>query len=281
MGQVIVRRARRRLPWALALPAATLAVIALALSVSPAVRTGADDFLGAFRTGRRETLSLIDLQLPLAPGVDTAAFTGALRVQLPPGQEVPSSHDAGERVDFNVRSLRRAQAPRVYVFVNDVATIAIDRPALEGALAGMAGPGIRLPAEFDTPVQARIPAAVRMVWGDAGGDLTLWLSRNPRLYTTSGPTWEEQRARLVQIAQFLAPETAQRLRGVTDWENTVIVPVPPDASTRRVRADGTDNALLIERQGRSTLIWQRYGIVHLLDGPMDGRALVSLADTLR
>ncbi len=278
------RPIHRRLPLPLVVPAALLVGLIALLAVSPAARVRGDDFLHVFRTGRREPLAIIDAQLPALPGLDAAALDDLFDVQLPPGQEVAASHDAQDRVDFNVRSLRRTQAPRVTVYVNQTATVSINRTTLEQTLMAAAGPlaaGLRLPRELDQPIQARIPAAVRQVWTEPGGELTLWLSRNPQFFTTTGPTWEELRTRLIQLSQFLSPDTAQRLQAVRDWDNTVVVPVPASATTRRVRADGTDNALLIERDGRATLIWQRYGVVHLLDGRLPGRALVLLANGLR
>lgn len=278
------RRTRRRVPLPLAVPAALLVALVALLALSPAARARADDFLGLFRTGRREPLAIIDAQLPVLPGLD-AALDDVFDVQLPPGQRVPLSHNAQDRVDFNVRTLRTMpEPPRVDVFVNEIARVTINRATLEKILAAAGGPltaGFRLPPELDQPLQARIPAAVRQVWSPPGGELTLWLSRNPRFFTTTGPTWEEQRARLIQLAQFLAPDAARELQGVRDWDTTVVVPVPPNATTRRVRADGTDNALLVERDGRATLIWQRYGVVHLLDGHMPGRALIGLANGMR
>lgn len=275
------RRRRPRVPLPLVAVLGSLAALAAALIASPAARARADDFLRVFRTGRAEPLAIVAAPLPPVPGVDAASLARVVTVQVPAGREVAGHHEAQDRVDFNVRTLRRAQAPRVHFFVNEVGTISVNRVAAEQTLAAVAGPGLRLPPELDTPVQARIPAAVRSVWSEPGGDLTLWLTRNPRLFTTSGPSWEELRGSLIQLYQFLAPEAANRLRAVRNWDNTVVVLVPPGAATRRVRADGTDNALLVEQDGHATLVWQRYGIVHVLDGAMPGRALVSLANTLR
>ena len=275
------RRARVRVPLPLAAVLAPAAAFLALLVVSPAVRARTDDFLQLFRTGRREPLAIVDASLPPIPGVDTAALAGAITMQWPPGQEVAMPHDAQDRVDFNVRTLRRERAPRIHVFVNDIATIRIDRAKAEQTLTAAAGPGLRLPRELDQPVQARISAGVRFVWDEPGGRLTLWLLRNPRPFTTTGPPWEEQRARLIQIYQFLNPQAASRLLAVRDWDNTVVVPVPPDAASRRVRVDGADNGLLIERGGRATVVWQRYGVVHVLDGAMSGRALIRLANQIR
>jgi hypothetical protein len=275
------RRRRYRPPVPAVVIAMLVAALAVTLFVSPAARDRGDDFLRQFRTGKREPLDIVDAGVPQIPGIDPSVFAAAVTLDLPPGQEVAAKHEAQDRVDFNVRSLRRAQAPRIYVYVGKTATVRIDRAAAEKALAAAVGPGFRLPRELDVPVQADITAAVRFVWSDPSGDVTLWLSRNPKLYTNSGPTWEELRRNLILAYQIIAPETGARLLAVRDWDNTVVVPVPPGASTRRVRADGVDNALLVEQGSHATLVWQRFGVVHLLDASMSGVALVRLADTLR
>ncbi len=272
--------ARRHVPVPLLALAAAVMAFAVLLAVSPSARDRADAFLLVFRAGRRDSLSMVEVRLPQVPGIDPAALAGAVTVTMPAGQEVGRPHDAQDRLDFKVRSLHRSRAPRIHVFINDTATLTINRTVLQQALAPLAGPGLRLPPELDTPVEALIPAAVQFVWDEPEGPLTLWLTRNPKLYTTSGPTWEELRARLIQLLTLLDPQAAAQLQSVRDWDTTVVIPVPPGATARRVRADGTDNALLIEQDGRATLTWQRGGVVYVLDGHMPGQALVSLANTL-
>jgi hypothetical protein len=277
-----MRRGQRLRPPLPVLLVSGIVVAFVALIVlSAATRSRADAFLHLFRTTRREPLAIIDVTLPQTPGIDTRAVADAFDLDVPTGIEVATSHQAQDRVDFNVRTLRRPQAPRVHVFLDQPVNVTIDRAALERAIAGAAGPGVRLPRELDAPVVAQVPAGVRQVWTDPSGDITLWILRNPRFYTTSGPTWEELRGRLIQLAVLIAPETARTLQAVTDWDNTLVVPVPPDARASRVRADNTEDALLIEEDGRSRLIWQRYGVLHILEARMPGRALVRLADSLR
>ena len=277
-------RRRRRLSGGLIaalLAAGLIAALTLLLIVSAPARARADTFLAVFRTGQRGTLDIIDIALPTPPGVDPAQLGALVRLDLPAGQEVPDRGEVHGYVDFNVRSFRRPQAPRSFVYLDQTITATFDRAAFERALGPLAAAGFRLPPELSTPIEGRVASGVRFTWPEAGGDLTLWIGRNPRLYTSSGPSWEELRSRLTQLLQIAAPETAAKLAAVRDWNNTVLVPVPPGATSRRVRADSTENALLIERPGRSLLIWQRYGVVHVLDGPLNGRALVALADTLR
>ncbi len=262
-------------------PLGVLLALAAALVLSPGARQTAHAFLSVFRTAPRQPLAIIDIPLPRPPSGDPQGLTGLVQVELPEGIPVATAHDAQDRVDFNVRTLRRAQAPQVQVFLNKTATIHLNEGALAALLSAALAPGVRLPREAPATLYADIPAAVRQVWSEPAGDITLWIGRPPRLRTATGPPWEEVRERLIQAALLLAPERAQQLQSVRDWDSTLIVPIPPDAAARRVRADSTGDALLIERAGRGTLIWQRFGALHVLDAPLTGRALIRLADSLR
>jgi hypothetical protein len=282
VGATLGARVRRlRPPLPLAAVAGVAATLALLLAVSADARARADDFLRAFRRGRSEPLAILDAPLPQVPRVDAQQLAAAVTVELPAGQELGAPWEAQDRVDFNVRWIRRSRPPRTEVFVNQIATLRVDRAALEEALAGAAGAGLRLPRELDTPLQAQIVSAVRFTWDEPEGTLVLWLARPPRLYTTAGPSWEELRARVLPLYALIAPDAAARLAAVRDWDTTVVVPVPPGATTRRVRVDGSESALLVEREGHATVVWQRYGVVHVLDGPLPGRTLARIADTIR
>lgn len=271
---------RRLLPL-LVLVAIVLGAWAV-LTASPATRDAGNRFLDVFRAGKREPLDIIAVSLPQPPGVDVQTARSTIVLTVPDGQEVATKGDAQDRVDFNVRSPRRQSAPRTTVFVDQTGTVRFDRAALEKTLVAAGLPlGVRIPSELDTPIDARVTAGVRFVWNEPEGPLTLWIARNPRFYTQQGPAWEELRGRLIQSLLLLQPETGRQLQAVRDWDNTFVVPVLPGATSRRVRADGTENALLIEREGRSTLVWQRFGVVHLLDGYLPGRSLMQIADGLR
>jgi hypothetical protein len=39
--------------------------------------------------------------------------------------------------------------------------------------------------------------------------------------------------------------------------------------------------LVIERGDRTTLVWQRYGALHILDGHLPYRSMVQMANSLR
>lgn len=274
-----LRPASARL-WPLGL-LGVLTALAAALVFSPGARQTAHAFLSAFRTGPRQPLAIIDIPLPRPPGGDPQVLAGLVQVELPEGVPVATTHDAQERVDFNVRTLRRAQAPQVQVFLNTSATVRFHDAALGMLLSAALPPGAHPPREATTTLYADIPAAVRQVWNEPAGVITLWIGRPPQLRTAAGPPWEEVRERLIQAALLLMPERAQALQSVRDWDNTLFIPIPPDAAARRVRADNTGDALLIERAGRGTLIWQRFGALHVLDAPLTGRAIVRLADSLR
>ncbi|MFN8559835.1 MAG: ABC transporter ATP-binding protein [Dehalococcoidia bacterium] len=76
------------------------------------------------------------------------------------------------------------------------------------------------------------------------------------------------------MAQILAPEAALRMQAVWRLGHTVVVPIPPAATHRRVQADGVDDTILIERDGsRHARVAAVRRPLHLLDGPLPGRGL--------
>src|SRR5206468_7407417 len=58
------------------------------------------------------------------------------------------------------------------------------------------------------------------------------------------------RTRLLQFSSILVPARAQALQSVEDWTNTVLVPVPPGATTRRVRADNRSEERRVGKECR-------------------------------
>lgn len=272
------RRVRSLLPIPVVAPALAVGLLSLLMFLSPPARDQGDRFLQVFRRERQSALTIIDLPLPTVPGVDAAALEDAFSLELPEGRLVQYRNEAEQAVDFNLRSPRRTVLPTIWVYIDQNATIRIDRAAIEREAQKAIGVPVQLPREYDAPILARIAAGVRYQWDEPGGRLTLSIFRNPRFYTTQGPTWDELRAQLVRNSQFLFPTRTAQLQTVEDWDNTVLVPVPPGATTRRVRVDNTDDALLIERPGRTLLIWQRFGVVHLYDGYLNGNDMIQLAD---
>ncbi len=279
-GEARPPRSRPRALLPLTLVAGALIVVTAVLATAPAARDNTDRFLQLFRTQRQESSTVVALTFPSPSGL-AVPLDDPIAVEIPHGVDVARPHDAQEKVDFNVRTLRRAQAPAIDVLLGQTATVRIDRPALDRLLGAALFPGLRLPAGADATVNVQIPAAVRQVWPDPTGDLTLWIGRTPRISTTDGPPWEELRSMLLQFSALTAPESARQLQSVQDWDAAVLVPVPPGATSRRVRADNVDGALLVEQEGRSFLVWQRFGAIHVLVAHMPGAALIALAGSLR
>lgn len=276
------KRERRPLPpLPVLIPALALALLTALMVLSPPARDRGDQFLQVFRRERQGNLTIIDLPLPNVPGVDAAALEDAIALELPEGRQLEDPGEAGHAMDFTVRTPHRPVQPKVWVYVDQNATIRIDRPAIEREAQKALGLPVQLPRDYDAPILAQIAGGVRFQWTEPEGTLTLSIFRNPRFYTTQGPTWDELRTQLVRNSSFLFPSRTAQLQTVQDWDNTVLVPVPPGATTRRVRVDNTDDALLIERPGRTLLIWQRFGVVHLYDGYLSGNEMVQLADNFR
>ena len=87
----------------------------------------------------------------------------------------------------------------------------------------------------------------------------------------------------------LPQDTVKQLQNVTDWEHTLIIPVPEDATTKNVTIGGSlggnfggnPGLLILDGQGRgSLLLWQDDGIMYAVGGTISEADVLLVANNL-
>ena len=76
----------------------------------------------------------------------------------------------------------------------------------------------------------------------------------------------------------LPADTVAQVQAVQDWERTLIIPVPNNATSKPVTIKGKDGLLILDGEGRgSLLIWQRDGMLFAVGGTLTEDEIMDLA----
>ena len=79
----------------------------------------------------------------------------------------------------------------------------------------------------------------------------------------------------------LPQDTVAQLKNVQDWDRTLIIPVPEDATTKNVSIKGNAGLLILDGQGRgSLLLWQDDGIMYAVGGMISEADVLLVANNL-
>lgn len=79
----------------------------------------------------------------------------------------------------------------------------------------------------------------------------------------------------------LPADTVAQLKAVKDWQRTLIIPVPQDATTKNVTVKGNAGLLIVDGQGRGSLVlWQQGGMLFAVGGTLSESEVMALANGL-
>ncbi len=79
----------------------------------------------------------------------------------------------------------------------------------------------------------------------------------------------------------LPQDTVDQLKNVKDWDRTLIIPVPEDATTKNVTINGNAGLLILDGQGRgSLLLWQANGNLYAVGGTLSEADVTLVAQGL-
>ena len=79
----------------------------------------------------------------------------------------------------------------------------------------------------------------------------------------------------------LPQDTVAQLQNVKDWDRTLIIPVPEDATTKNVTINGNAGLLILDGQGRgSLLLWQANGNLYAVGGTLSEADVTLVAQGL-
>lgn len=135
-----------------------------------------------------------------------------------------------------------------------------------------------LPDPSKTPtvtLSLDIPAGAALDYQANGKHLVVAQMESPTLSIPASVDISMLRDELLATG-FLPPETVAQLRSVTDWEHTLIVPIPSGATTSNVTVQNSAGLLIKSDQG-SVVMWQKEGILHIVgsNSPVDVMSIAS------
>ncbi len=138
-----------------------------------------------------------------------------------------------------------------------------------------------LPDPSTTPtvtVSLDVPPGAALDYQSNGKHLIVAQMESPTLTIPSSVDMSMLRDEMLATG-FLPPETVSQLRSISDWEHTLIVPVPSGATTSNVTVQG-NAGLLIKSDKGSVVMWQNDGVLHIVgsDGNVD---VMSVASSLK
>lgn len=296
----IPREERPRMSHALILTRWRLATAGLAAALAltfflgtPAGQSAAAQFLAQFRS-QQFTAVPIDTARARNPFAELERL-GTVRGDRPlsRGEEVPSLAEAGRRLGFSVKQPDASILPSgvdrtltIRVTPRGEQRFTFDRAKARAYFEQTGSPNVDLPAKFDgATLVVQIPAAALLEYRASSGSgpgLMIGQSGELEVGVEGNVTLDEFRDFLISLPN-VPPETANQLRSIRDWRNTLPIPVPVD----RIRWQDTTIAggpglLLADTSGAlNAAIWQRDARVYGVAGSINQDELRRVADGLR
>ncbi|MDW8058739.1 MAG: hypothetical protein RMK01_01545 [Thermomicrobium sp.] len=291
-----------RLRLAASLVTATL-VLALVVWLAP-VGALADQLVQRFRiqqfaavTIPAETLRTLSAQFDGVTAEQRAAFHQELEQAF---QVTPQAGAAGIRevdsLDAVAAHLGRSPLvpatlpetfasvpPRYLVGDPQQRTLTIDVARAQQALDRLGLQFASLPDPSVTPtvtVGLTIPASAAQVWRTSD-DRALVVAEleSPALELPPEIDPELLREDLLMLPG-LPPDVVAQIRAVRDWRETLVIPLPENATSRTVSLRGT-SGLLIESPEGAAVLWQERGILHVVGGNASADQVLTVARSLR
>ena len=277
---------------------ALFVAMTLLFSLTP-VQTAASSFLSVFRVTKFVAVtvdpttlpnlkSLSDLGSFSAKGSRTPTQMPLAQAESTVGFKVPTPTALPSGLEKTPRSTSVTGAYSV--------TFTPDLKKIRAYLASIGASNVKLPDNLDgQPITVQVQPAVAMLYTEPGalnqtpgamprpqsGGKYMYVgaTTSPTINVPDGVDVNQVRAALLSIPS-LPPDLVNQLKSITDWQNTVIVPVVKGTS-RDVTVQGTQGVLVTEDKGPGlTLLWQKSGIVYVVSGDVSESELLAAANSM-
>jgi hypothetical protein len=293
--------ARRPIP---ALPIAAVVLFGLSFFTSP-MQSLASQFLTIFRVQDFAPVTISSS----AYGVPDLTRFGDMTPSTPPAMRPQHVNDlaaASAAVGFTVKGATAlpagipAQPHDISVTSAQTVSFTFRAEKARAYLDSINRSDFSLPARFDgATVVVHVPAAAMLTYAppDAVGapeevnrraladtamrSIVLVQAKSPTV-EASGVSFEELRDFMLSLPG-LPPETAAQIRAIGNLGTTLPVPVPPEASARKIQVNGAPGLIYAERNSSLAggIVWQRDGIVYATGGALNEAELTSIASSVR
>lgn len=139
-----------------------------------------------------------------------------------------------------------------------------------------------LPDPSTTPtvtISLDVPAGAALDYQANGKHLIVAQMESPTLSIPNSIDMSTLRDELLATG-YLPPDMVTQLRSITDWEHTLVVPVPSGATTQNVTVQGAAGLLVKSDQG-SVVLWQKSGVLHVVASNDSTVNVMSVASSLQ
>jgi hypothetical protein len=282
--------------------AAVLAVVAL-VSFSP-MRTLADDFLAQFRVQKFHAITIpMDMIAPLQAAMLTnvsdadiermkAEFDalGSFETTFATDMEslpAPMTLDEARAAYGSFAVPDRMPAgfaalPEAFVTDAGSATYTMDVARAQEMVQELGLPIFSLPDPDAYPTvtfSVDVPQAVVLKYaGERGSTVVVGQMASPALNVPDGVDMDALREDILRFPG-LPTDFVAELRSIDDWESTLIIPVPENATTRDVTVNGRAG-LLIEAEEGAVVLWERGGVLYGVGGDVSGSQVLDIANAM-
>ncbi|MBK8987540.1 MAG: hypothetical protein IPM39_15935 [Chloroflexi bacterium] len=268
----------------LALTLAFVVVALLAAFSLPTVRAAAGEFLGLFRVQTFTAVSISPEQIALLQQLANEGLSpGQVNIIQEPDAPTPVAtlDEAAAALGFRPRTVTSLGQPTaVHAISGGRGNFVINLAGTRAILQATGADPLLLPDSLDgARIDLTTFASVEQQWANG-----VWLiqSASPEVEYPAEIGDPTLLAEAFLRALGLEAAEARRLAREIDWTSTLLLPLPADAiSFREIQVDGSSGLALQNLDGTaSALVWQRNGVLYLLQGAMPPAELAALAASL-
>ncbi len=282
--------------WRLAAGSAAAALAVFAVALTPQGQALASQVLGQFRSQQLTVVEVspqsqqaIQRALQTLSNFGTVENPGALGKRNEANQPSVSLAEASQRVGFPVTEPSALPAgvdktPKVQVFPGAQMRFKFEAAKARAYLQSQGQAGVAIPQKFDgATLVVGIPTAAMLQYQASGT-----ASREALVVVEAGEVTvgAEGNATLAEMRDFLLglpglpKETVDQIRAISDWQNTLPIPVPTDqVNWEKTTVQGHPGLLLRDNSGiGSAAILQANGHLYGFAGSLKADDLLNVAN---
>lgn len=250
----------------------------------PSVRAAASEFLGLFRVQKFAAISISPEQIALFEKLaDEGLNLGEMRINQEPGAQtiVDSLTEAAILTGMEPSTLSYLGPPEtIKVLDGGSGNLTLDLAGIRAIVEATGNDPMQLPDSLDG---ARISivafSSIEQEWADG-----TWLMQTASPLVEYPEDMADQTVLAEAFLQVMGLDEseAQRLARDIDWTSTLLLPLPSDAVTfEEIMVNGVSGMALQDIDSiSSAIIWEKEGIIYILQGKKPPTDLQALAASL-
>lgn len=263
---------------------AALLIIFMFAFTFPNVRAAASEFLSLFRVQKFAAISISPQQIALLEQLSEEGLNpGKVTIYDEPGEQTPvnSLAEAATFTGLSPRTLTALGDPAsIKVIGGGNGSLVIDLAGARAIIAAAGADPLLLPDNVDgARIQVVAFPGIEQNWADG-----TWLLQTESPLVQYPEEMADQTILAEAFLQVMGLDEAEakRLAQEIDWTSTLLLPLPENAVTfQEIRIDGGSGLALQDINSvNSALLWEKEGVVYLLQGEKSPAELQTLAASL-